>query len=519
MDQVIKPDCVNFKDLVTNNANNLSLNLTSEVVQELEQNFTNEEQKWYVAQLYMYLNFHPTDDYPVNLEDIYKIIGFANKGNAKRTLENNFTKNEDYKIIILPSEKKQNAGRPDETIMLNTDTFKSLCMITKTEKAKDIRKYYVKLENIYNKIITKQLEEKNKLVESQKVLLTEQQKTINNLKNQEQLYLYIGYNPNIQDIYKIGITTEILIREEQHKSSNPNFTYLFTFKTDNAKEIETMIKLILKPYKTVKPEWYKNISYEKMKKVVDFCIMMYDEYKIHESLDNLIQFIARYKSNTLITANKARTVLNKDIYTKYIEENVIFGENFKVARIQLCDDFVDWYSKSEFKDDFKMNEMLKSAKIETGNWSHSFLKEIMFEFESRTKIKPTKITIHDTKRGFHFPGYVGFVGFELKSMRDIKNVYYKKEIYEQYATENLEVTHYNKHKLTRVELVDDFTKWIRKSHFQENLDTYCQKEFTYIFKQELMKNISEITGIRFSDKCSKSGHKSGFIGIRHNTVV
>jgi hypothetical protein len=47
------------------------------------------------------------------------MIGFANKGNAKRTLENNFTKNEDYKLILLPREKKQNAGRCEEEIMLN----------------------------------------------------------------------------------------------------------------------------------------------------------------------------------------------------------------------------------------------------------------------------------------------------------------------------------------------------------------------------------------------------------------
>jgi phage anti-repressor protein len=40
--------------------------------------------------------------------------------------------------------------------MLNIDCFKSLCM---TPQGKEIRKYYVKLENIYNKMIKKQIEE------------------------------------------------------------------------------------------------------------------------------------------------------------------------------------------------------------------------------------------------------------------------------------------------------------------------------------------------------------------------
>jgi hypothetical protein len=45
------------------------------------------------------------------------------------------------------------AGLNKEDIMLNVDTFKSLCMLAKTDKGKEIRKYYVKLENIHNKII------------------------------------------------------------------------------------------------------------------------------------------------------------------------------------------------------------------------------------------------------------------------------------------------------------------------------------------------------------------------------
>lgn len=87
----------------------------------------------------MYLNYHPTNEYPINLENVYKMIGFANKGNAKRTLENNFTKDDDYKITILPTEKGQ---IPREEIMLNVDTFKSLCMLVKTDKGKEIRKKY-----------------------------------------------------------------------------------------------------------------------------------------------------------------------------------------------------------------------------------------------------------------------------------------------------------------------------------------------------------------------------------------
>lgn len=52
------------------------------------------------------------------------------KGNAKRTLENNFIKDEDYKVVILRTENNLNikdlGGRPDENIMFNGYYYKYL---------------------------------------------------------------------------------------------------------------------------------------------------------------------------------------------------------------------------------------------------------------------------------------------------------------------------------------------------------------------------------------------------------
>ena len=74
------------------------------MVETLNQEFTDDEQRWYIANLYVYMHYHPTNDFPINLENVYKMIGFAHKKNAKRTLENNFTKDEDYKIIMVRDE-------------------------------------------------------------------------------------------------------------------------------------------------------------------------------------------------------------------------------------------------------------------------------------------------------------------------------------------------------------------------------------------------------------------------------
>ena len=144
---VTTPETVNFTSLLANSDIN-SLPLQSRFIELLNEEFTEEEQKLYIANLYMYLNYDSTTDFPINLETVYKMIGFGNKGNATKTLESNFFKDEDYKIIKSPNknnedcllvrtEKQTNrGGHNKEDIMLNVDTFKSLCMLVKTDKGK-----------------------------------------------------------------------------------------------------------------------------------------------------------------------------------------------------------------------------------------------------------------------------------------------------------------------------------------------------------------------------------------------
>lgn len=487
----------------------------NKLIEKLQQHFSHEEQQSYVCNLFLYLNYHPTNDFIINLDNIWKFIGFSNKANAKRLLKHNFKENDHYKIVFIRSDENlELGGRPNETIMLNINTFKKLCLKANTEKADQIHDYYIKLEMVYNELMKEEMEEKQKEVDMQKVLLEEKDRTIQILKHEESLYLYLGYNPVIKELHKIGITTEIMLREEQHKTSNPNFVYLFTFQTNNAREIENLLKLLLRPYKVNKPEWFK-IKYDDLKSIVDFCIMMYDEYKVSDSVENLIEFINKYKGNRLTTANRARTVLNSEIYDKYITENIIYGENLKVTRQQICEDFVEWYSISEYKDDYKMNEMLRNAKMPNNNWSHGFLKEITYEISKRTNKNPEKIYLCDSKRGYFFDGYCGFNGFELKSMTQNNNLFFKTEVYKKYVEENIEITNFPKHKLMRVEIIDDFCKWIKKYNYKEHKPLYTDTQLSFTFRNELLRNIVEITCIEFKANLSKNGYKGGFVGLRH----
>jgi anion-transporting ArsA/GET3 family ATPase len=113
---------------------------------------------------------------------------------------------------VLPKEQSSWGGSGGEEIMLNIDTFKNMCMLVKTEEAKKIRKYYVKLENIYNKIVKeeqqKQLEEKEQLhqieLEEKDKLIEHKQKelefTQQQLQTVNKLQINKIYNKEKKDV-------------------------------------------------------------------------------------------------------------------------------------------------------------------------------------------------------------------------------------------------------------------------------------------------------------------------------
>ena len=110
----------------------------------------------------MYLNYNPVTDFIISLDNVWKFIGFSNKANAKRLLKHNFKEGTDYNkggntVIRLDDGKFSN-----ETIMLNINTFKKLCLKANTENADKIHDYYIKLEMIYNELMKEEIEEKKR---------------------------------------------------------------------------------------------------------------------------------------------------------------------------------------------------------------------------------------------------------------------------------------------------------------------------------------------------------------------
>ena len=345
MNQLIKTETVDFKNLVTTNNINSSFNFQSKIIDELNNTFTDDEQKWYIANLYVYLNYHATNDYPIHLDNVWKLMGFANHGNAKRTLENNFVKDEDYKISLLRTEKRKNesekpaspygeaginlggAGLNKETIMLNVDTFKNLCMLTKTEKAKQIRKYYVKLENIFNKLINEEHQQHQLQLQEKEQLLIEQKKeneqyqlqlqnkeleqkrqvemTLKNSFDKRSLVYLIKITINDEIIYKFGYTDDIVSRLRTHKNNiSEDIELVYCIESKDNKMLEKLLIDYLQQYKFRIKRKINDKQQTELLKVNDIEMIKNKLIELNKDIENEKLLIIKLKNKIIDLENE-----------------------------------------------------------------------------------------------------------------------------------------------------------------------------------------------------------------------
>lgn len=77
--QIIKLESINFKELVKMNTLGLSPDAQSDMINLLNSEFNQEQAKRYIINLYMFLHFHSTTDFPVNLDHVYKDLGLPTR--------------------------------------------------------------------------------------------------------------------------------------------------------------------------------------------------------------------------------------------------------------------------------------------------------------------------------------------------------------------------------------------------------------------------------------------------------
>ena len=235
---------------------NLSNDYNNKLLNKIKEQFTENQQQLFVSSFYCYLKYDQTADFVVDLENVWKWIGFSTKQNAKTVLLKNFTPDKDYKILLMQLHKqdREHGGNNKETVLMTVNTFKLFCIKSNTKKAAEIHEYYVKLERLLQETVYEesnelriQLEEKNEKLEKmtiEKDWLREQ--TILEQFPDNTQCIYYGYindtNEQNESLVKFGQTNNLTRRVSEHNKTFLNFRLVNAFRVENKQLIENAIK-------------------------------------------------------------------------------------------------------------------------------------------------------------------------------------------------------------------------------------------------------------------------------------
>ena len=327
---------LNIVDLIENNPIiKLSPECNNRFINKIKETFTETQQQLFVSSFYCYLNYNQTTDFVIDLDNIWKWLGFSQKANAKTLLEKQFEFNKDYKKPLLLLQQKQTTntkgGHNKEIFMLNIRTFKLFCIKAGTEKANEIHEYFVKLEEIMNEIIKEEcLELKHKL-ENQKLsnqlekeLLRE--KTILEQFTVNTQCVYYGIidntNENKEQLVKYGNSNNLQQRVEQHKKIYTNFRLVNAFKVDNKLHIENAIKNcqeIIPHKRTIE---IKNTNYTELLAINNITFE-----KLDVIIKNIITSIEYSPENYIKLLNENKQLKDEIVILKQVIKNINKKDN------------------------------------------------------------------------------------------------------------------------------------------------------------------------------------------------
>ena len=258
-------DCsLNIVHLIESNPiTKLTNTYNNRFLTRIKETFTETQQQLFVSSFYCYLNCHPTNDYVIDLDNVWQWLGFSQKSIAKRTLEKYFVIENDYKILLYRSVEQTNEGRGGhnrEQIMLNIKTFKMLCIKAATKKANEIHEYFIKLEEMLHQMVQEESDELKQQLEQTKnekqqiteknTQLEEENKLLQKRDNVPMIYIYNIDTRSPKPELKIGYTINLHSRIKPYKQvcKHGKVELSIEIYDQNVKTVENFIHQMLSKY-------------------------------------------------------------------------------------------------------------------------------------------------------------------------------------------------------------------------------------------------------------------------------
>jgi phage anti-repressor protein len=207
-------------------------------------------------------------DFVINIDVIANWLK-SQKYTLNETLRKSYRKDIDYKIT--KQVKNGERGRPSEIIMLTPECFKRLCMLSRTEKAEEVRTYFITIEQHLNKYKSYIIDGLNKKIKKYESELKPNPK----VANKGVIYV-LKTTEDIDNVYKIGRTKKFTDRLKVHQSSHPDkLEIAYVYETDNVEAVESCIKDLLKDTRYRKRREFYEVELSLLKQFIKNCDCMH----------------------------------------------------------------------------------------------------------------------------------------------------------------------------------------------------------------------------------------------------
>lgn len=316
-------EIININKLVENTPiNKLSKNYNNKLLYKINENFNNEEKRLFLLSFYTYLNYDKTNDYVIDLDDIWIWLGFSQKVKAKCLLEKNFLLGTDYKVkrdFIDKREKKGRGGHNKETFLLNIKTFKRFCIKADTKKANELHEYFIKLEEIVQELIVEESVEFKQSLDKQNLKIEQLENDKNKLVQDKVLdrhnLLYTKFANSGSLVYLVKVKSNedntwvvkigesrigIAARADEHKTKYEECVIMDCFLVHNSKDFESFLHSHpeIKPYNVSDLKGHekerelfligKDLSYKRLIQIINDNIKNYNNnLLVHAELEKI----------------------------------------------------------------------------------------------------------------------------------------------------------------------------------------------------------------------------------------
>lgn len=272
-----------------------SKDYNSKFIEKIQSNFTELQQQLFVSSFYCYLNYDSKTDFVIDLDDIWKWLGFSRKEFCKKALEKNFVKDIDFKVALLQLEKRKNeGGHNKETITLTINTFKKLCLKANTKKADEIHDYFLKLEETFQDIVNEETDElRNQLMDKQKELNRERalrNKMLNrkwyDSESGDCVYVFVDNVNDPNSLIKIGKSKHIMDREAAYSNANKSGSIEYVKRCNDCSLTEKVCHHILDKYRENKLQEFFQVPLELAIKTINDVVAFLDTHENEDSQTN-----------------------------------------------------------------------------------------------------------------------------------------------------------------------------------------------------------------------------------------